>query len=81
MDLNLYILKSFPDLPTLLGVSAKTGPEESSFMAIAAITITGKKNKRRKREKRISIDLFIKGYIKINCLAILAILTVLLFSC
>ena len=44
IDLNLYSRKSLPPLPTLFGVSAKTGPGEVSLIAQATTIIIGKKN-------------------------------------
>jgi len=54
---ELYILKSFPFLPTLSGVSANTGPSESSFIAKLTIKITGEKITIKIEEQATSISL------------------------
>jgi hypothetical protein len=58
MDRNLYILNRLPFRPTLSGVSAKTGPFESSFIAIATRSITGEKIIIKIEDKTTSINRF-----------------------
>ncbi|EKD95620.1 MAG: hypothetical protein ACD_24C00417G0002 [uncultured bacterium] len=62
MDLNLYILNSFPPCPILSGVSAKIGPAESSLIRREVSKITGAKTISNKTEAKISIILFVTRY-------------------
>jgi hypothetical protein len=60
IDLNLYILNNLPSLPTLGGVSAKTGPGVSSLINIAVINEIGKNIINKITERIISIVLLQK---------------------
>jgi len=61
MERNLNMRNNFPFLPSLEGVSAKTGPLESNLITIMVKIIIGKNRIKRISERIMSKILFTKS--------------------